>query len=129
MKAYELMIFNYVYGNGDILLLDKWEFKAHVIDGECKNIVPIPLDESWLVKFGFKILDIAHSKESTFYRLDSQDVNVHPVGGFTYGVRGTPLCKVHTVHHLQNLFHSLTNQELEKEKKKGQPMRVTKDRR
>jgi hypothetical protein len=74
------------------------------------SVQPIPLTEVWLVKFGFNIL--LTEKESILYRKNSQDVNVHPIGGFTYGVRGVPVVKIKNVHQLQNLYFALTGEEL-----------------
>jgi len=75
-----------------------------------ESLQPIPLTEEWLVKFGFNIL--LTEKESILYRKNSQDVNVHPIGGFTYGVRGVPVVKIKNVHQLQNLYFALTGEEL-----------------
>jgi hypothetical protein len=76
-----------------------------------KSLKPIQLTEEWLLRFGFNIL--LTEKDSILYRKNSQDVNVHPIGGFTYGVRGVPLVKITYVHTLQNIFYAMTGQELE----------------
>ena len=71
---------------------------------------PIKISEQWLKDFGFEIL--LKEDEIVLYRLNSNDVNIHPVGGFTYGNRGTPLCKIQYLHQLQNLYFALTGKEL-----------------
>lgn len=115
MKAYELMIFNFVYENGEILLLDKWEFKGHVIDDECKNLVPIPLDESWLKDFGFE------KKNEKKWLADVWTKGTNPLtedylimikcieGNYFYE---TTFCTIKYVHQLQNLYFALTKKEL-----------------
>lgn len=114
VKAYELMIFNFVYESGEILLLDKWEFKQHIIDDVCKNIVPIPLTEGWLKDFGFKIAKM------NYYELKLKDENILAVDykdgevWLSDKVDKTDirLTQLDHVHQLQNLYFALTNEEL-----------------
>jgi hypothetical protein len=121
MKAEELRIGNLVYITDETYSMfykQETEINIHnlmYLSGETKepiefSLEPIPLTEEWLVKFGFNIL--LTEKESILYRKNSQDVNVHPIGGFTYGVRGVPVVKIKNVHQLQNLYFALTGEEL-----------------
>lgn len=61
----------------------------------------IPLDEDWLLKFGFeKSIPMFSFYDKGHIRIDVKD-------GF--GFHGVP---IKTVHHLQNLYHSLMCEEL-----------------
>jgi hypothetical protein len=82
----------------------------YVLELNNLNFQPLELTEEWLLKFGFEIL--LTDNDSVLYRLNSQDVNIHPIGGFTYGVRGVPLVKIKYINQLQNLYFALTNEEL-----------------
>ena len=67
--------------------------------------VPIPLDEEWLVKFGFEKTGLHFYKEDFFLIWNSVDEEFD----FRYSNKGIGIAFVHT---LQNLHHILTNEEL-----------------
>ena len=80
-------------------------------------ISPIPLSEEWLLKLGFE--EIYNSEYTHKFEL-TQDVsfeyrfekfnNASGMTGLTY--YGRLLGKIKHVHQLQNLFYSITGQEL-----------------
>jgi hypothetical protein len=121
MKAEELRIGNLVQDDyGQIKVVNSIDFNPDRLDytisfpfGDYEEVgllTPIPLTEELLLKFGFEIL--LTNNGSVLYRKNSQDVNIHPMGGFTYGVRGVPVVKIKHVHQLQNLYFTLTGEEL-----------------
>lgn len=84
--------------------LNSIEFGIGVVDWN--NIRPIPLSEDMLLRFGFKKSYGEFTKEGFSFRICSNEV-------FTdEEYNATKLCKVDSVHQLQNLFFSLTGEEL-----------------
>ena len=114
VKAYELMIFNFVYVNGEITLLDRIEFREEVIKRRLKNIVPIPLTEEWLVKFGKTdrgiMVQSSNYPDGDLY-IDCDDTGKgYYLWNCSEGYRFGKVLKY--VHQLQNLYFALTNEEL-----------------
>lgn len=78
------------------------------------KIKPIPLTEEWLLKFGFK------GRVDFKWIYTGDKFGVHFIDGKMYGAikdisnvfYRTSIELIH-VHQLQNLYHSLTNKELE----------------
>lgn len=99
------------------------ESKTRVVFGNSiqNNFQPIPITEEWLIKFGFTFTNGYDEKGlsyKSFYKFTKVD-------GFTKGVSGMLNIKsiinpvsisthshIQYVHQLQNLYFSLTNEEL-----------------
>jgi len=71
------------------------------------DLEPIPLTEEWLVKFGFKI---TRTQALFIYNEFGDQVSLNKIDGkFELTYLATPIIYV---HHLQNLIHALTGEEL-----------------
>lgn len=85
-------------------------------------IEPIPLTEAWLTIFGFIKRDVGTSFPNFQFYLDILDEEDELIlrtsyeGGFYWGITGEKELRnvrpIKYVHQLQNLFHSLTEEEL-----------------
>lgn len=108
MKASDLRIGNYFNdpdGNiSEVIRLNSTMINSHGED-ECQ---PIPLTEEWLTKLGFNdhsiklphiVFDVANTLT---YNIEDRTL--------TFGYYGE--LRIEYVHQLQNLFHSLTGEEL-----------------
>lgn len=73
-----------------------------------ENLKGVPLTEEWLVKFGFR-----HAGNG-FYDLIGKHVSLANIGNeyFRSGFKGKSIKNIYHVHDLQNLYHSLTGEEL-----------------
>jgi len=86
-----------------------------------EHIQPIPLTEEWLLKFGFEVTNEGAGFKSLHYwnfllNDDKLYLRDYYVGGYIWGFNGfielgTPMA-IEYVHQLQNLFFSLTGNEL-----------------
>jgi len=81
------------------------------------NLKPIPLDEDWLIKFGFEYSD----EEEMYLNKYIQDIGSLYFSKYDYIIRieiysrrntSVPFRHVKHVHKLQNLYYSLTGEEL-----------------
>jgi hypothetical protein len=134
MKAEELRVGNYVYGNKynsvykivmflglhDCTIINSIGYDEH--DKELSNIKPIPLTEEWLFKFGFEKGWCCDNYD----RYESDDFEMLK----DYGEQGVAIAKnkhsynhvycgyyeneieCNYVHQLQNLYYALTQKEL-----------------
>jgi len=123
MKANELRIGNYVTFNNfiqpeKIVIVDgRFLLPFNKTDSEINNYYqPIPLTEEWLFKLGFeKINDFNYSFDDFMYlSVEDEDwedlcMDVH-IKNADVGI--IYLTALECVHHLQNLYFSLTNTEL-----------------
>lgn len=123
MKASDLRIGNLIYnGIGEVFPVNGEtinNFNAgQAVLGVFK---PIPLTEEWLIKMGFekdyKLEELEENRLKQWGYGDIQYANFiricyHETGKFTTSFHGTPLTKPKCVHQLQNLYHSLTGEEL-----------------
>lgn len=113
MKANELRIGSYVYFKDEVLFFEfesGWNFQY---------IKPIPLTEDWLLKLGFE-----YYAPLSHYRIVINDiwykVKITFDGQFLFSfinlnydeVNHMPPKYIGTVHQLQNLYFSLTGEEL-----------------
>ncbi len=84
---------------------------------EIKKVIPIPLTEEWLLKFGFETdgnfedkneIILPNNEHDFIIEFSDYTKNYHYTGGegICYGVG----CKY--VHQLQNLYFALTGEEL-----------------
>ncbi len=122
IQVNELRIGNYVMtGNIKSIVLEIFASgithdskNGNIVAGHCgwSHINPIPLTEEWLLKFGFTKEDNGwHKKDicndfSALYweRLAGLDLSVNK--------RSMHLANIKYVHQLQNLYFSLTGEEL-----------------
>ena len=124
LQANELRLGNYIhrYDFGDLSLRNEQILEIGtklVCTGpikvicELKDVKPIPITEEWLVKMGFEndydstwIIDIGNDA-LLWYDLKRKTIAV----GVPYEASGNEV-KRPFLHQLQNLFHSLTGEEL-----------------
>lgn len=85
------------------------DFNNYVFTGN--EIYPIPLNEEWLLRFGFR-----QDGEGWFWLRRKDDITVL---GYSYNIYGKffELCEIRIpniiyVHQLQNLYFALTGEEL-----------------
>jgi hypothetical protein len=117
MKANELRIGNLLM-QGQVGALDNsqaWTFKDGVVlPIKYQDCEPIILTKDWLKKFGFKKnIDTSYSRNDISLFIDKRlktnlflQENMNDFKWFGYE------CKIQYVHQLQNLYHSLTQDEL-----------------
>lgn len=110
MKASELRIGNWInWINRPVQIKNAVEL--YNISTDEVNAKPIPLSEEWLLKFGFKE-DEPHLflNVDTFLQI-TYDQYKKRLSLFLYGKHYFPK-EIKYVHQLQNLYHSLTGEEL-----------------
>lgn len=76
------------------------------------GIEPIPLDETWLERFGFdKIIPFIHDIVSSDMNMR---VRIHKTSTTTYGLGKYefPSKPIYYVHELQNIYFALTGEEI-----------------
>ena len=119
MKATELRVGNFVslYGSRATIIpndFQKWfQNEAHWENNAFK---PIPLDEKWLLKFGFEKSDLIgfnggwqRGTDSKYYiQQMSNAITIHLITEESVAL----LTGFHFVHQLQNLYFALTGEEL-----------------
>ena len=124
MEAKELMIGNYVNLIADGHKHEPDTFKWSIDDYEYYetvmfNILPIPLTEWWLLKFGFE-KDIDNDYCFKGFHLEDRNIDTFlPVekilklkDNFGCWYVGAYLRELKHVHQLQNLYFALTSKEL-----------------
>lgn len=113
MKAEDLRIGNYVYrlDIGNVLCVDEISSSGDVrfkdIEDsifQIEDIKPIPLNEEWLLKFGFV------KDKLTNFDWYKDDFEIHLPNYFKW--KDSNLNKIKHVHQIQNLYYALTNKEL-----------------
>ena len=102
MKATELRIGNYYKGasRGNIEIVS-WQTLRDLSEGKL-NLLPIPLTEEWLLRFGFE------QKTSSFV-IYPVSIKRQTKNAFFYSPTSLHL---KYVHQLQNLYFALTGEEL-----------------
>ncbi len=119
MKANELRIGNYFLRN-NIASQVHPSIIEDVFNGKT-NINPIPLTEEWLLKFGFS--DKEYKKDYIGIDFESSGMYFDFVlskpfskgewnNSYTFNLESHRFCKVEYVHSLQNLYFTLTGEEL-----------------
>ena len=106
MKANELRIGNWVEYKGSKSTLQIEHSEITEIYFGATNYIPIPLTEEWLLNFGFKFEKEGYKKFR--FRV------VEPVNyvGYLFCEGSRILREIRYVHQLQNLYFSLTGEEL-----------------
>ena len=125
MKASELRIGNLVYGvsdrietvigiNGNLITSYVGKLFASNMESDEADYNPIPLNDKWLLKFGFEEID------NRFFLL--RFIVEHGIGQFfgdgysfritTSGTESTHASSIKYVHQLQNLYRELTGEDL-----------------
>jgi hypothetical protein len=117
MKSTDLRLGNLILLHGFPRELTKQMFKIAVITTNCEGIKPVKISVELLLNFGFKTrITIGHSVQ---YFIGENPVthdwlfDILWIKGDDYPFYRNGHFKIKTVHQLQNLFHSLTGQELE----------------
>ena len=122
MKANELRIGNWVVAPATPFEAVKINIDALKYFGD--DLIPIPLTEDWLIKFGFDMINDA-PKTIKYYRLngisfevlkDDRVANKPNEALKLYdniGLWNTTYKHIKNVHQLQNLHFALTGEELE----------------
>lgn len=111
MKANELRIGNLIFWDGEIYEVKRSFFDQYSDD----EIKPIPLTEEWLLKFGFK-----ETEKQTYEITDFKDcidfcVSIYEDKVILTFWSDDPIYFRYSemnVHQLQNLYFSLTGEEL-----------------
>jgi hypothetical protein len=89
--------------------LDVMDEDLEEIYMEYENFSGIPITEEWLLKFGFE-------KVADRYRL-KKGWHWIEVNKFSYYIDGKQYGLIDYVHQLQNLYHALTGEELNENRK------------
>lgn len=107
MKVSELRIGNWVYYNDSVLGRLTSQLSESRDFDKIKDITPIPLTETWLLNLGFKKWG-----KNTYYL---KSIKIHKrKRGFVLAKRYKDILYV---HHLQNLYQALEQEELQHENK------------
>lgn len=107
MKAKELRIGSYYNYDSDLIKLDGSTLASYLQNDMDFYLEPIPLTEEWLFKFGFISNPYQDRYEKKGYNFL---IDVIYIKGTLYlYYKGVEL---KCVHQLQNLYFSLTNEEL-----------------
>ena len=113
MKANELRIKNWVFNGKNIQVTSK---QIDLFNDGVYDLLPIPLTEEWLLKFGFdKEKDwCGNEKEGSYelngYYYDMEDKDLLYIDN--YGYESFCEYQLKHVHQLQNLSFALTGEEL-----------------
>jgi hypothetical protein len=122
MKASELRIGNYVYDTlGKVNRIDL-EAITYIVKEPRNQVKPIPLTEEWLLKLGFKqcgyeMLSWKHETLLPSFDLDGinwADFDEPDYQFLNYKV-ADEILRIDYVHQLQNLYFTLTGEELTKQ--------------
>ena len=103
-----------IYSDGDIAL----QLDDEIVDINVDDVSPISLTEEWLLKFGFEICGYGevHSMCFTGYRVKNSIWDVYAVSNGEFvlhkNTKETSITNIKYVHQLQNLYFSLTGEEL-----------------
>ena len=100
-------------------ILNKKTLIFLLTEGELDYITPIPLTEEWLLKFGF-------FEDNTYLNIGEVRYYIGEFGTYldeqVWWNEEIISDHIKHVHQLQNLYHALTNEELNHETKRLLPM-------
>lgn len=122
ISANELRLCNYVNDNwqrsNEPLQLNEMEFKVRVLQLNCKDLSPIPLNEQWIKNWGINYATDLHVKGRIYYSFEKDIlVQFFKNGRIDVRISGRKFTfekqKLY-VHQLQNLYFALTGKELTK---------------
>jgi hypothetical protein len=99
----ELRIGNYVYAEGSIIQLNVKSFEYAVCKWRCKDLKPIPITPEIIEKCGFVLK--GHNWEFGRFEWNSYGVYWNVWDGIDFD-------HIKYLHQLQNLYHSITVEEL-----------------
>jgi len=102
MEATELRIGNCVFNNKQIQVNSqhiKW------FDEGLYHLLPMPLTEEWLLKFGF-------AYDGFCWSFKLHQIRLIVGSPYPYWIDSSYICDIEYVHQLQNLYFALTQQEL-----------------
>lgn len=110
MKSNELRIWNWLSWDGDYAQWNLYNFKDLEFTDSYIEAEPIPITEEWLFKFGFEKSEYLEN----IYKYKIYNVSLDKFGDLHFYFFGIHDCsrKIKYVHELQNLYFSLTGQEL-----------------
>ena len=123
MKASELRIGNWIYNNKYVQVTSKM---IDLFNNELYDLLPIPLTEEWLVKFGLEGHDYTCPEYGTVFKNEEFTLDLDEYSqlviqtDFSFGIsdlRGNDNVAfsndiLDSVHKLQNLYFALTGEEL-----------------
>ncbi len=116
MKASELRIGNSIMQDGDFVFVTWW--RLELMENDKIEYKPIPLTEEWLLKLGFdKLENDIPTYFKCFGNLIEDDyeysfnIYVDSEQNYFITVFGRKII-IKYIHQLQNLYHSLTEEEL-----------------
>ena len=99
---------NIIYNN------DNLDQSLTLLNGyEVNEVIPIPLTEEWLIKFGFEANKSNYLKYSLIKNGFAIEFEVPENGDIEGGFLERIGVEMYYVHQLQNLYHALTGEELE----------------
>ena len=111
MNVKDLRIGNYLRKENTVVQIDARSIFDMSAPNGMSKYEPIPLTEEWLLKFGF--IDRYNARWLQDNKMTTWEVTIID-GKFHVTVNGDEyrLCELHYVHELQNVYHSLTGEEL-----------------
>jgi hypothetical protein len=115
MKATELRIGNYLFAKGIEVIRFTSFFGLCNIESYPERYSPIPLDEEWLKKLGFKYSEERESMSNGFEEWYNGTLYLgymHNCYIFDVLDQGCINMPITHVHQLQNLYFALTGEEL-----------------
>lgn len=83
---------------------------SHFCNHKMQSFTPIPITEQWLLKFGFKEINVRDIK---YYVLHGISLISDGANGYLIQLGKGFTVYIDKVHQLQNLFFALTQKELE----------------
>lgn len=121
MKATELRIGNYIKNNGKIVEVDyltptsigyeNGKFSTSTFNSEVMHYEPIPLTEEWLLKLGFEKITGCNVIENCYCK-NGYSVSFDKCGSISFWVSDDKTIIIEFIHTLQNLYFTLTGEEL-----------------
>ena len=115
MKTNELRIGNYLFAKGTEVIRFTSFFGLCNIESYPERYTPIPLNEEWLLKFGFNIKERIWFSKKTNIAWIRFEVSIKDKRCILFNTKKFEFCDIlfpKYVHQLQNLYFALTGEEL-----------------